>query len=134
MREGDALADRYRLEQLLGQGGMGQVWRGVDQKLRRRVAVKLLLVEDPSSGLLARFWREGEAAARLSHRNIAAIHDVGEHRGDRGDGVERAHPFLVLEYLEGRDLKTVLSQAPVGGLPIGLVLEYGAQVCDGLGP
>ncbi|GAB2823968.1 hypothetical protein GCM10022221_22590 [Actinocorallia aurea] len=126
------LSGRFRLERLLGRGGMGEVWQGTDQRLRRRVAIKLLLGEDPSSGLLARFLREGEAAARLNHRNIATVHDVGEHRENRGDGVERIHPFLVLEYLEGLDLKTILSQAPASGLPIEQALEYGAQACDGL--
>ncbi|QKG18714.1 hypothetical protein ACTIVE_0348 [Actinomadura verrucosospora] len=84
-----------------------------------------------SAQMLARFHREGEAAARLNHRNIAIVHDVGEHSEVRDDGIERSHPFLVLEYLDGRDLKTVLQSHP-GGLPVQEVLEYGLQVCDGL--
>jgi serine/threonine protein kinase len=82
--------------------------------------------------LLARFQREGQAAARLNHRNIAAVYDLGEHREPQEYGDERRLPFLVLEYLRGRDLKTVLGEARPGGLPLQDVLDYGAQVGQGL--
>ncbi|GAA0963010.1 hypothetical protein GCM10009550_57910 [Actinocorallia libanotica] len=115
---------------------MGLVWEGFDQWLQRPVAIKVLradLLEDGRSAqALARFHREGQAAARLNHHNIAVVHASGKHREQREDGTETTYPFLVLEYLEGRDLGTVLEQDHPGGLPIADVLEYGAQVCDGL--
>lgn len=137
MKAGTELAGRYRLDERLSQGGMGEVWLGFDQRLYRRVAVKLLLDhlllsdEKGAGHLLARFRREGRAAARLSHSNIVTVHDFGEHR-EVHDGAERIYPFLVLEYLDGQDLKTLLSHQP-GGLPVEDVLDYGAQICDGLG-
>ncbi|QYC45718.1 Chaperone protein DnaK [Nonomuraea coxensis DSM 45129] len=135
MRAGTELAGRYRLERLLGRGGMGEVWRGVDRTLDRPVAIKLLranlLGDDrPHDQALARFRREGRAAARLSHRNITAVHDFGEHREIR-DGVELTYPFLVLEFVRGRDLRSVLDDHP-GGLPVERVLDYGAQAADAL--
>lgn len=133
MRAGDLLARRYRLERLLGRGAMGEVWEGFDERLRRRVAVKVLstdLLADPRAAeqMPARFRREGEAAARLNHRNIAAVHDLDEHVEN---GTGRIRPFLVLEHLDGRDLQTLLRRHP-RGLPLRQVVEYGLQVCDGL--
>ncbi|MFC5746909.1 serine/threonine-protein kinase, partial [Actinomadura rugatobispora] len=124
--EGAVVADRYRVAELLGEGAMGQVWRGEDLRLDRPVAVKVLQPHLMHGSLreqaLARFEREGRAAARLAHRNIAVVHDVGEH-----DGLS----YLVLEFLHGRDLKSLLRDHP-GGLPIEDVLEYGAQAAEGL--
>ncbi|MBB6398500.1 serine/threonine protein kinase [Actinomadura coerulea] len=126
MQPGLELAGRYRLETLLGRGGMGEVWRGLDLSLERPVALKVLLPnwrdENEMVQAMGRFRREGRAAARLSHPAIAAVFDVGEERG---------HPFLVLELLTGQDLRKILERQP-GGLPIELVLDYGAQVAEGL--
>jgi serine/threonine protein kinase len=120
------LAGRYRLETLLGRGGMGEVWRGLDLSLERRVALKVLLPhwrdESEMVQAMGRFRREGRAAARLSHPAIAAVFDVGEDRG---------HPFLVLELLTGQDLRKILERRP-GGLPIEQILDYGAQAAEGL--
>ncbi|WP_158581650.1 serine/threonine-protein kinase [Actinomadura spongiicola] len=124
--EDAVIAGRYRVVELLGEGAMGQVWRGEDLRLERPVAVKVLQPHLMHGSLreqaLARFAREGRAAARLTHRNIASVHDVGEHAG---------LPFLVLEYLHGPDLKRLLDRHP-GGLPIEQVLEFGAQAAEGL--
>ncbi|WP_326825833.1 protein kinase domain-containing protein [Streptosporangium sp. NBC_01756] len=135
MRAGTELADRYRLERLLGRGGMGEVWRSIDQRLDRPVAVKLLLAnllgdDRISHEALSRFRREGKAAARLNHSNITAVYDLGEHRDIR-NGIELTFPFLVLELLEGCDLNSVLDDHP-GGLPLGRVLDYGIQAADAL--
>jgi hypothetical protein len=112
------------------------VWEGFDQTLRRRVAVKLIRADlrgDPwlAEQVLARFRREGEATARLNHRNIATVHDFGEHR--RPDAADGAHglPFLILEFLEGDDLDSLPGKA-AGGLPVDQVLGYGIQTCEGL--
>ncbi len=94
------LGDRYRLEGLIGRGGMASVWRATDTVLGRTVAVKRLharLHDDPE--LAERFRREGQAVARLSHPNLVRLLDQGQ-EGDE--------PFLVFELVEGRDLKTVI--------------------------
>ncbi|MEU6748506.1 protein kinase [Spirillospora sp. NPDC046719] len=130
------LAGRYRLDRRLGGGGMGQVWQGFDQILARRVAVKLIHAElRDDAGLagqaLGRFRREATAAARLNHRNITTVYDFGEHPYTDPDGRVRLFPFLVLEFLEGGDLASLLEQAPAG-LPMGQVVDYGIQTCAGL--
>ncbi|MGE7386409.1 protein kinase domain-containing protein [Streptomyces sp. NPDC004126] len=125
---GTELAGRYRLERELGRGGMGQVWQAEDLHLHRLVAVKLLRAELLGDGtqqrrMLGRFEREGQATARLSHPNITAVYDVGSHLDT---------PYLVFELLRGRDLKTVVKDGFPGGMPLGQVVEYGAQVAGAL--
>jgi hypothetical protein len=125
VRTGEKLAGRYEVQDLLGEGGMGQVWRAVDQTLDRPVAVKTLsarLTGEDLQESLPRFQREGKAAARLNHPSIATIFDAGEHEGQL---------FMVLEFVNGEDLRRVLARAP-GGLPVDQVLDIGAQVADGL--
>jgi serine/threonine protein kinase len=125
VKAGERLAGRYEVRDLLGEGGMGQVWRAVDLRLDRMVAVKTLSARLPAAELrevLPRFQREGKAAARLSHPSIATIFDAGEHEG---------HLFIVLEFVRGEDLRRVLARSP-GGLPVDQVLDIGAQVADGL--
>lgn len=126
MRRGLELAGRYRLDERLGRGAMGEVWRGFDLRLERPVAIKMLLgdwsCEPEMSQALARFRREGRAAAKLDHPAIAAVFDSGEHDG---------HPFLVLELLDGEDLRTVVARTPAG-LPIEQALSVGEQVAEGL--
>jgi len=78
--QGQLLAGRYLLGSLLGQGGMGQVWRSRDVALDREVAVKLLAAPGVSEAR-ERFLREARAAAALNHPNIVAIHDLGEESG-----------------------------------------------------
>src|SRR5579859_3098500 len=88
---GTVLEGRYELESLIAEGGMGAVYRALDRRLDRPVAVKVLGVRgDPLSR--TRFAREARALARLSHPNINAIFDAGE-QDDR--------PYLVLELIEG---------------------------------
>ncbi|MGW7455899.1 serine/threonine-protein kinase, partial [Streptomyces sp. NPDC054787] len=137
MYRGMELAGRYRLDSRLGHGGMGEVWAASDLRLRRTVAIKMVLAshlrdDRLAAQVLARFRREGEAAARLNHRNIAIVHDLGEHKETQDGGQVEVSPFLVMEFLQGRDLATVLREDHPDGLPTEKVLEYGAQVCDGL--
>jgi eukaryotic-like serine/threonine-protein kinase len=99
--EGSRLKDRYRLEQLLGRGGMASVWLASDEVLERPVAVKLLsdtIASDPE--FLARFRREARLAAGLSHPNLIGIYDYAE-------GDER--PYLVMEYVPGENLAERMS-------------------------
>jgi serine/threonine-protein kinase len=115
------LADRYVLEELVAQGGMGAVWRARDLRLDRPVAVKVLAgeaLDDPSA--VERFDREARTVARLTHPNIVAIHDFGS------DG---ADSYLVMELVEGRSVADLIA---VGPLSVAQVVTIAAQTCDGL--
>ncbi|MFI0712861.1 protein kinase [Streptomyces inhibens] len=119
------LGQRYELVEQLGRGGMGTVYRAVDRRLRRTVAVKTLSAElalQPE--FLSRFQREAHAAAALNHPGVATVHDVGE---DAGGG--SAEPFLVMEYVEGRTLSQVLNE---GRLPVAQALDIAGQVLEAL--
>jgi len=123
---GDVLADRYRLEAVLGVGGMASVYRAMDLRLDRQVAVKVLvanLAADPR--FAERFDREAGAMAGFSHPNVAAVYDV--ERGDPATGLE---PFYVMEYCEGGSLADRLRTG--GRLPPAEVVTVVAAVSDGL--
>ncbi|HEX4814576.1 MAG TPA: serine/threonine-protein kinase [Nonomuraea sp.] len=123
MEPGVVLAGRYQMVRRLGAGGMGEVWLAEDVRLRRRVAVKIVLSNLGTEPMRAiRLRREAESAAQLQHPGITVMHDVGEHEG---------HPFLVMELLDGIDLATLLSGSP-GGLPVDRVMALGAGVADAL--
>ncbi|MFF3542801.1 protein kinase [Streptomyces platensis] len=103
------LGQRYELVEQLGHGGMGTVYRAVDHRLRRTVAVKTLSAElAMQPEFLIRFQREAHAAAALNHPGVATVHDVGE---DSGGGA--AEPYLVMEYVAGRTLSQVLGDGPL---------------------
>ena len=117
------LNNRYRLLELVGSGGMAVVYRGLDTLLEREVAVKVLregYASDPA--FLARFRREAQAAANLQHPNIVTVYDVGE------DG---ARHYIVMEYVHGQDLKTLIRQA--GQLPVEEALDIAVQISSGAG-
>src|SRR2546423_1311546 len=95
----------YEITALLGKGGMGEVYRARDAKLKRDVAIKILPDEfsrDPDR--LGRFQREAEVLASLNHTNIAAIYDLQEMKGSR---------FLVLELVEGETLAEAIDRGPL---------------------
>lgn len=119
-----ALADhpRYRIEGLLGRGGMGNVYKAHHKLMNRTVALKVVnhrLVDQPQA--IERFHQEVQAAARLTHRNIVSAHDA-ETSGD-------AH-FLVMEYVDGIDLAEMVSQR--GPLPVQEACDYIRQAAEGL--
>lgn len=121
---GQELGGRYRLESLIGRGGMGQVWRAVDQRLRRPVAVKVLPPEIAvAEGGLARFEREAEVTAALQHPNITVVFDIGQ----EDDGLT----YLVMELLEGEDLRTIVDRHP-DGLPVDRAVGFALQLADAL--
>src|SRR5579862_1121095 len=91
----------YRLIRPLGEGGMGQVWLAHDSRLDRQVALKQLLETDATPDAHARILHEGRAAARVTHPNIAAVHDVIEHDG---------RMFIVMEYVDGETLADRLAR------------------------
>src|SRR5438105_1034802 len=88
---------RYQDLVLLGQGGMGAVYRGRDPMLERTVAIKLML--DASPDFTARFRREAQLVARLGHPNIVQVHDFGTD--------ETGNPYFVMELVDGRPLDRV---------------------------
>ena len=116
------IVGRYQIQRQLGSGGMADVVLAVDLRLRRRVAVKLLaspLADDPES--IERFRREAVSAAALNHPNLVAIYD----RGSDGQ-----HPFIVMEYVNGETLKSIVARE--GGLPEPRVRSNGVDLSSAL--
>jgi len=111
----------YEIEEAIGAGGMGEVYRARDTRLDRAVAIKVLaphLAESPEHR--QRLEREAKAISSLSHPHICQLYDVGHE-----DGVD----FLVMEFIEGETLADRLGRGP---LPIDEVLRYGVQIADAL--
>ncbi|WP_405639636.1 tetratricopeptide repeat protein [Streptomyces uncialis] len=120
---------RYRLLDVIGRGGMGEVWRAKDESLGRGVAVKCLKPLGPQHDeslvrvLRERFRREARVAAGLQHRGVTVVHDFGE-----SDGVL----FLVMELLEGRNLSQLLEDNKQRPLPVDDVVDIAEQVSSAL--
>src|SRR4051812_22672232 len=103
---GQLISGRYRVDEVIGGGGMGAVYRAENLATRGRVAIKVLHPEMLGNAeAVARFEREAVALGRVVHPNIAAARDVG--RLDDGSC------FLVLDYLEGEDLRAIVSRGPL---------------------
>jgi eukaryotic-like serine/threonine-protein kinase len=117
----DALRDRFRLERELGQGGMATVYLAEDLKHRRKVAVKVMRPEIAQSLGAARFLREIDIAAQLTHPHILPLHDSGE-----ADGFL----YYVMPYVEGESLRARLARE--GALPPGDAARYLREVADAL--
>ncbi len=119
---GEMLAGRYRIVSLLGKGGMGEVYKAEDLKLKQIVALKFL----PESialdgGMLARFHNEVRTARQVAHPNVCRVYDIGE--------VEGLH-FLTMEFIDGEDLSSLLRR--IGRLPGDKAVELSRQMCAGL--
>src|SRR5271167_356320 len=102
-REGDVIAGKYRVERVLGAGGMGVVVAAHHIQLDEKVALKFLLPEalaNPEA--IARFVREARAAVKIKSEHVARVSDVGQ--------LENGSPYMVMEYLEGGDLDGWLKQ------------------------
>ncbi|WP_407841196.1 ABC transporter substrate-binding protein [Streptomyces sp. DSM 116496] len=126
-QKSELIAGRYQLVEAIGQGGMGRVWRGLDQQLfGREVAVKEILFpvglgDGDRATLLRRFTGEARAAVTLSHPGIITIHDVVEHHGA---------PVIVMEFIRGQSLAAAIREQ--GRLPVRRVAEIGAAMLGAL--
>ncbi|HEX2300302.1 MAG TPA: serine/threonine-protein kinase, partial [Pseudonocardiaceae bacterium] len=132
------IADRYRLEQQIGAGAMGVVWRAHDIRLDRTVAVKQLLMQPglgkaETEAATARAMREGRIAARLQHPHAISVYDVALDDIEDSAAVgslAQAVPWLVMEYLPSRSLAAVLAER--GTLPPREVAKIGRQIAAAL--
>src|SRR5947208_4591895 len=120
---GMQLNGRYRLDALIGSGGMSTVYRAFDSVLERRVAIKLMhrdIAADTDQ--LERFRREARAVAQLSHPHIVGVIDAGEEDG---------RPYIVFEYVEGETLKDRIRR--LGRLPVDEAIAYAIEIARALG-
>ncbi|HLY17196.1 MAG TPA: serine/threonine-protein kinase [Bryobacteraceae bacterium] len=119
---GTMLAERYRIVGLLGQGGMGEVYRANDLKLGQPVALKFLpQATAKNQQLLARFHAEVRIARQVSHPNVCRVYDIGEADGST---------FLSMEYVDGENLHSLLRR--IGRLPPDKAVEIARKLCAGL--
>jgi serine/threonine-protein kinase len=124
LKTGVIIAERYRLDEPIAAGGVGQVWRGTDLVLERRVAIKLLRPEySDHPETLSRFRAEARHAGALTHPCIAQVYDFG-------DSAPGAPPYMVMELVEGPSLADVLAQEPVTAP---YALDVIAKAAAGLG-
>jgi serine/threonine protein kinase len=120
---GDVIAGKYIVERVIGEGGMGIVVAARHRELEQRVAIKFLLPEIAEQGMAAeRFRREARSAARMRGAHVCRVLDVGT--------AETGVPFMVMEYLEGRDLASELEQR--GRVPHEEAVGYVLQACEAL--
>jgi len=114
----------YRVLDVIGGGGMGMVFKAEDLKLGRLVALKFLPEEFAGDAVaLKRFEREAQTASALNHPNICTIYEIEEHEGQ---------PFIVMELLQGANLRDHLSASEQEPLPLPELLRISSQICDGL--
>jgi eukaryotic-like serine/threonine-protein kinase len=121
LTEGEVLAGKYKVERILGRGGMGVVVAATHIHLRQKVAIKFLL-PDATGEVVKRFLREARAAVRLRSEHVTRVLDVGE--------LDGGAPFMVMEYLDGSDLSRVLRKR--GPLPIEEAVDYTLQACEAI--
>jgi serine/threonine-protein kinase len=123
IRPGEILAGKYRVERVLGQGGMGIVVAAHHLQLDERVALKFLLPEalgNPEA--VSRFVREARAAVKIKNEHVARVTDVGQ--------LESGSPFMVMEYLEGIDLAAWLKQR--GAMGVDQAVDFVLQTCEAI--
>jgi len=119
---GDVLSERYRIVGLLGRGGMGEVYRADDLKLKQAVALKFLPSSLSANGAsLARFYKEVSVARQISHRHVCRVYDIGEHQLEH---------FISMEFVRGEELSSLLKR--IGRLPQDKAIDVARQLCAGL--
>ena len=103
------IADRYEVGALIGRGGMADVYEGIDTRLGRKIAIKVLkadLVADPSFEV--KFRQEAQNSARMTHPTIVRVYDTGEEESIDGNGNPRRTPYIIMEYVQGAVLRDLL--------------------------
>jgi serine/threonine-protein kinase len=119
---GDILSERYRIVGLLGRGGMGEVYRADDLKLKQPVALKFLPASTNTDGAaLARFYKEVSVARQISHRHVCRVYDVAEFQGEH---------FISMEFVRGEELSSLLKR--IGRVPPDKAVDVARQLCAGL--
>jgi serine/threonine protein kinase len=114
---GTTLAGRYRVDALIGRGGMADVYRGADVVLDRDVAIKVLTERD--DGERDRFLREARSMARLNHRNVVAVYDAGR---------DESSSYIVMELVDGRTLAAV----PAHELTVHAAIRHYIEILEAL--
>jgi len=123
VKPGDVLAGKYRVERVLGLGGMGVVVAATHVELHELRALKFMLPEVLENAVaVERFLREARAAARLRTEHVAKVYDIGR--------LENGAPYMVMEHLEGADLRTLLRKK--GPFPAPVVALWAIQICEAL--
>src|ERR1700760_4922495 len=123
VREGDVLAGKFRIERVLGRGGMGVVVAATHIQLEERVALKFLLPEALGNGeAVARFAREARAAVKIKSEHVARVSDVGT--------LDSGSPYMVMEYLEGQDLADWVRHS--GAMRPADAVEFVLQACEAI--
>ena len=119
---GSIFAERYQIIEELGKGGMGNVYKIFDKKIKEKVALKLLKPEvGTDKKTIERFSNELKFARKISHRNVCRMYDLGEEEGNH---------YITMEYVPGEDLKSTIIR--VGQLSVGKTIFIAKQVCEGL--
>jgi serine/threonine-protein kinase len=120
---GDVIAGKYRIDCIAGEGGMGIVYEAEHLVLGQRIAIKVRLPSATSSAdAVERFCLEARAAARIENEHVVRVMDAGS--------LPTGEPYLVMEYLDGCDLKLLLERR--GGLPVSEAVDYALQALEGL--
>ncbi len=115
---------QYKIIEKLGEGGMGVVYKAEDTKFDRTVALKFLPHQLTTSGTeRARFLQEAKAASALNHPNVCVIHDIKEHENEQ---------FIVMEYVDGRNLREIVGAEDFQPLPLNEVIKYALQISEAL--
>jgi serine/threonine protein kinase len=123
VQRGDVLAGKYRVESVLGVGGMGVVVEATHLELNESRAIKFMLPEAlENAESVERFLREARASSRLRSEHVARVYDYGR--------LENGAPYMVMEYLEGTDLRSLLKQR--GRVPVAEAVSYALQTCEAL--
>ncbi len=117
---GALLDDKYKIERRVGKGGFGTVYQGLDLKLNRPVAIKVMNEIDPGSSFERKFHREMESLAKLNHPNIVTIYDAGEHKN---------RPYFVMEFIDGPSLMDLADNSSLGALQ---ACKFAEGICKGM--
>ena len=129
---GTMIAGRYRLEAVIGRGGMSTVYRAFDTVLERPVAIKLMHREIAAdSDQLERFRREARSVAQLNHPHVVSVIDAGEEPSEDGEEPPTGTPYIVLEYVDGETLKGLIRRE--GPLEIPQAIAYAIEIARALG-